>query len=122
MTESKFWIIKKYYDNEETREGFFQIKLHPIAMTVKDFLRDYEITAPLCSYDGYNSDSICVGVKEASWLFHNINAVASELFNTTLCGDVVFTFEDAEDETKCIPLMRKQLIELGMNPEHITLE
>ena len=121
MTNANFWIIKKYYDNEERQEGFFQIKLHPIAMTLKDFLRDYEISAPFYHYNGYTSKSICVGVKEASYMLHNINAVASELFHATLCGDVVFTFEDAEDEAKCMPLMLKQLTELGMNPDNITI-
>ena len=125
MTESKFWIIRKQYDDEEHqqgKEGFFQMKLGPIAMTDRDFTNRYELSCPLYRYDEYTCYSLILGLKEGScFMLHDINSVASELFNQTLCGDVAFTFEDTEDEDKCMPLMRKQLIWSGMNPNNITL-
>ena len=49
----------------------------------------------------------------------DLNDVASILFSTTLCGEVVFTFEGIEDQRATLPVMRKQLEEGGMPPQNI---
>ena len=114
-----FYIIKKHY-TDGGDEGHYKIKISPIKMTSDDFVENYELSAPIYKFDDVVCSSITIGVKEGSCFeLWNINDVASELFGQTLCGEMVFTFEELEDEKATLPMMKKQLVENGMPPESI---
>ena len=92
-------------------------------MTLQDFAQNYELSCPVYKCGDFSCSEITIGVKpDSAFELWNINDVASELFDQTLCGEVVFTFETVEDQRAALPIMKQQLVELGMNPESIKFD
>ena len=119
---ANFFVIKKHYTGGG-EEGHYKIKISPIEMTTDDFVENYELSAPIYKFEDFTCSTITIGVKEGSCFeLWNINDVASTLFGQTLCGEVVFTFEELEDEKATLPVMKKQLLDLGMALESINFE
>ena len=119
MAASGFYVIKKHYTNGGN-EGHYRIKIDPIEMSEETFIEEYELSAPIYKFEGFTCCDITIGVKEGSGFeLWNGNDVASTLFDQNLKGDVVFTFEDRAAEEATLPVMRRQLEELGMKPEDI---
>ena len=117
-----FFVIKKHY-TDGSDSGHYKIKITPIELTLDQFVENYELSAPIYKFDGFTSSTITIGVKEGSCFeLWNINDVASTLFGQALCGEVVFTFEELEDEKATLPVMKKQLLDLGMALESINFE
>ena len=108
-----FYSIKKYYDGGPTvSEGYFKIKVRKVEMTEDFFVHNYELCCPIYKHGEYIARDITLGVKpDSSWQLWDGNDVASTLFNQNLCGDVVFTFESRDSETRTLAEMRSHLSE-----------
>ena len=112
------YSVKKHYDGGGV-DDHYAITINPVTLTSADLYERYDLSAPIYKFDGYTGASITIGVKKGSTGIRDLNDVASILFNTMLCGEVVFTFERIEDQRATLPVMRRQLEEGGMPPENI---
>ena len=92
---------------------------NPVTLTSGALYKGYDLSAPIYKFEGYTGTGITNGMKKASTGIRDLNDVASILFNTMLCGEVVFTFEGIEDQSATLPVIRRQLEEGGMPPENI---
>ena len=113
----KIYPIKKHYDGGGV-DGHYEIKINPVTLTSADLYERYDLSAPIYKFDGYTGTGITMGMKKGSTGIRDLNDVASNL-NTLLCGEVVFTFEEIEDQRATLPVMRRQLEEGGMPPQNI---
>ena len=112
----KIYSIKKHYDGGGV-DGHYEI--NPVTLTSADLYERCDLPAPIYGFDGYTGTGITLGMKKASTGIWDLNDVASILFNTVLCGEVVFTFEGIEDQRAMLPVMGRQLEEGGMPPQSI---
>ena len=112
------YSIKKHYDGGGV-DGYYEITINPVTLTSADLYERYDLSAPIYRFDCYIGTGITMGVKKGSTGIRDFNDVASILFNTVLCVEVVFTFETIEDQGATLPVMRRQLEEGGMPPENI---
>ena len=104
-----FFVIKKHY-TDGSDSGHYKIKITPIELTLDQFVENYELSAPIYKFEDFTCSTITIGVKEGSCFeLWNINDVASTLFGQQLCGEVVFTFEELEDEKATLPMMKKTI-------------
>ena len=94
------------------------IMINPVTLTSDDLYERYDLSAPIYKLEGFTSTGITIGVKKGSGIW-DFNDVASILFDKMLCGEVVFTFEEIEDERATPPVIRRQLEQSGMPPENI---
>ena len=114
----KIYSIKKHYDGGGV-DGHYEIKINPVTLTSADLYEWYDLSAPICKFDGYTGTGITMGMKKGSTGIWDLNDVASTLFNTMLCGEVVFTFEGIDEQRATLPVMRRQLEEGGMPTQNI---
>ena len=114
----KIYPIKKHYDGGGV-DGHYEIKINPVTLTSADLYERYDLSAPIYKFEGYTGTGITMGMKKGSTGIRDLNDVASNLFNTLLYGEVVFTFEEIEDQRATLPVMRRQLEEGGMSPQNI---
>ena len=113
----KIYSIKKHYDGGGV-DGHYEIKINPVTSTSADLYERCDLSVPTYKFDGYTGTGITIGMKKGSTGIRDFNDVASILFNTMLCGEVVFTFETIEDQRATLLVMRRQLEEGGMPPEN----
>ena len=113
----EIYSIRKHYDGGGV-DGHCEIKINPVTLTSADLYERCDLSAPIYEF-GYTSTGITMGMKKGITGIVDLNDVASTLFNTMLCGEVVFTFEGIEDQRATLPVMRGQLEEGGMPPQNI---
>ena len=105
-----FYSIKKYYTVGTS--GFFKIKVLKIEMTGDHFTSNYELACPIYRHGDVSTFDITIGVKDGSaYQLWDGNDIASTLFSQNLCGEVVFTFESRDSETRTLAEMRSHLSE-----------
>ena len=83
----KIYSVKKHYDGGGV-DGHYEIKINPVTLTSVDLYERYDLSAPIYKFDGYTGTGITTGVRKGSTGIRDLNDVASNLFNTLLCGEV----------------------------------
>ena len=87
----KIYSIKKHCDGGGV-DGHYEIMTNPVTLTIADLYERYDLSAPIYEFDGYTGTGITMGMKKGITGIWDLTDVASTLFNTVLCGEVVVSF------------------------------
>ena len=111
---ASIYIIKK-----EREAAIFKIVITKSDITRDQLIDQWELAAPIYRHEGFTCNGITIGVKPGSAFVEWGNGVASELFGRDLWGEVVFTFEEIEEEMATMPIIHAHLLKLGMDAKSI---